>query len=135
MGDIEAESLLKRHMCERENLAKIFSFTEAEGSEIVGRVGQSGEGAEEVRRLLEQIGEMRRQWEECWEKRSGELRRSIEIGQMRGEKGQINRDLDLLLNEIDHRRKNAGNSFEQVERNAESFRDITENMAVSHCDF
>jgi len=47
------------------------------------------------------------------------------------EKGQINRDLDLLLNEIEHRRKNTGGTFEQVERNAENFRDITENMAVS----
>ena len=46
------------------------------------------------------------------------------------EKTQINRDLDLLLNEVEHRKKTTGTSFDQVEKNHESFHDISENMTV-----
>jgi len=129
----EAESLMKRHLGERESLVKLFNFTMAEGGEIVGRVSAVGgsERAGGVRRLVGRVGEMRRAWQAMWEERERALRRGVESGQIMAEKGQISRDLDLLMNEIEHRRKNTGGTFEQVERNAENFRDITENMAVS----
>jgi len=128
LGDLaETEYQLKKHLSERESFVKLFNFTVAEGDEVIGR----GLGVGDLRRLMARVGEMRKCWERMWEKKDKELRRCVESGQIMVEKGQIIRDLDLLANEVEHRRKNAGNSFEQVEKSAGNFRDITDNMTVS----
>ena len=58
------------------------------------------------------------------------FKRKLETIQIINEKSQINRDLDMLDNEVEHRRSNIGTNVEQVQRNVETFCEITENMNV-----
>lgn len=44
---------------------------------------------------------------------------------------KINRDIDVLTNEIEHRRRNMGRNLEEVQRSQEKFRDIAENLDVA----
>lgn len=129
----EIENMLKQHFAERETFIKVFNFTSTEGDDIISRVRQQdahSQASDAVRKLLNRISEIKRVWEGLWEKKEKSIKRNLETCQIMIEKNQINRDLDLLLNEIDHRKKNTGSNFEQVEKNAENFKDITENMTV-----
>ena len=112
-----AESALKHHVHERDNFHKLCNFTASEGDEIVARVRQQdahSQASEAVRQHLGRVHELKRVWEQVWERREKALRRCIETSQIVGERSQIDRDLDLLLNEIEHRKRHAGSSYEQV---------------------
>ena len=130
----EIENMLKQHYAEKDTFTKVFNFTSTEGDEIISRVRQQdahSQASDAVRKLLNRISEMKRVWEGLWDKKEKAIKRNLETCQIMIEKNQINRDLDLLLNEIEHRKKNTGSNFEQVEKNAENFKDITENMTVN----
>ena len=80
--------------------------------------------------MLQRLEEREREWENAWEDRERALGRRIEMFQLESERSQILRDIELLSNEVEKRRKNIGTNFEQVHRSIETFHDITENMNV-----
>ncbi len=43
---------------------------------------------------------------------------------------QINNDIDILSNEVNHRMQKIGNSLDQIQRSHTNFKDIAENMNV-----
>ena len=69
-------------------------------------------------------------WEHAWEERDHTLKRKLETCQIIIEKNQINRDLDLLFKEIEHRQKTEAMTYEQAQQNLKNFHDITENMSI-----
>lgn len=128
-----AETMLKQHFNERENVTKLINFTTGEGEEIVVRVRQQGAEpgtTDAVRKLLAKIEERKTQWEKAWEEREKALKRKLETFQIIIEKNQINRDIDLLFNEVENRKKNIGTTYEQAQRSLLSFNEITENMTI-----
>ena len=93
--------------------------------------GAETEAIEPIRKFLAQIEERKKAWEKAWEDRDKCIKRKLETIQILGEKSQITRDLDLLVSEVEHRKKNVGSNLEQIQRNIECFSEITDNMNVS----
>lgn len=80
--------------------------------------------------MLTRTEEHKRSWEKAWEEKQKALKRKLEHCQVMIEKNQIIRDLDLLMNEIEHRKSNIGHTYEQAQQSYNSFHDISENMNV-----
>jgi len=83
-----------------------------------------------VRKLLVKIEDEKTVWENAWRDRECKLKRKLETCQITIEKNQINRDLDLLLKEIEHRKRTEAMTYEQAQQNLKNFHDITENMSI-----
>jgi hypothetical protein len=125
--------MLKQHLSEKESVMKLISFTAGEGDDIVTRVRQQGaeaEATDAVSKLLSKTDERKRTWERAWEEREQALIRKLETCQIMIEKSQINRDLELLIKEIETRKKNVGSSYELIQRDLHNFTSISENMNV-----
>ncbi len=83
-----------------------------------------------MRKLLVKIEDQKHLWEHACKDRERKLKRKLETCQITIEKNQINRDLDLLFKEIDHRKRTEAMTYEQAQQNLKNFHDITENMSI-----
>ena len=90
------------------------------------------EATDAIRNMLLNIEELKREWERTWEEIEHMILLRIERTQIMIEKNHIERDLDLLLKEIEHRRNNLALSNDYIKQSLASFHDITENMNVSY---
>lgn len=90
------------------------------------------EATDAIRNMLLNIEELKREWERTWEDIEQMILLRIERTQIMIEKNHIERDLDLLLKEIEHRRNNLTLSNDYIKQSLASFHDITENMNVSY---
>lgn len=86
--------------------------------------------SETVRKLMKKTEGNKMSWEKGWEEKQMSLKRRLETCQIMVEKNQIDRDLDLLLNEIEHRAQNLGHNLEQAQHCLLNFYDITDNLNV-----
>lgn len=93
------------------------------------------EATETIRKALRNIDDLKQEWERSWEDTERAILNKIEFTQIMIEKNQINRDLDLLLKEVDLRRNNITLNFENIQRGLATFHNITENMDVNNLDF
>lgn len=93
------------------------------------------EATETIRKALRNIDDLKQEWERSWEDTERAILKKIEFTQIMIEKNQINRDLDLLLKEVDLRRNNITLNFENIQRGLATFHNITENMDVNNLDF
>lgn len=84
-----------------------------------------------IRKMLRSIDELKREWEHNWEEIERAILTRIDTTQIMIEKSHIERDLELLYKEIEHRRVNASLNSEQIQRSLTSFHDITENLNVN----
>jgi hypothetical protein len=87
--------------------------------------------ADQVKFILHRISDQHVNWEKLWQEKKRALRQRIETIQVLNEKSKINRDLDLLLNEVEHRKRKIGETYEEAQANLANFQDICSNMAVS----
>ncbi len=69
-------------------------------------------------------------WEKLWQEKERALRQRIETIQVLTERNKINRDLDLLFKEIEHRKRNLGETYEEAQANLANFQDLCSNVAV-----
>lgn len=92
------------------------------------------EATETIRKALRNIDDLKQEWERSWEDTERAILNKIEFTQIMIEKNQINRDLDLLLKEVDLRRNNMTLNFENIQRGLATFHNITENMDVNSLD-
>ena len=83
-----------------------------------------------MRKVLVKIDDQKRAWEQAWIERDRKLKRKLETCQLSIERNQINRDVDLLLKEIEHRKRTEAMTYEQAQQNLKNFHDITENMSI-----
>ena len=132
---IEIESLLKQHMTEREHVLKLVNFTLGEGEDLVTKIAkESAEScsgvANQIKAFLVRIDEKNRSWDQLWQQRNNALRRCIEASTTTAEKKQITRDIDLLLREVETRRKNIGSTYEEAQINLVNIQDICQNMTI-----
>ena len=88
------------------------------------------EASESIRGVLRNLEELKQEWEANWEDTERCILSKIESTQILMEKNQIDRDLDLLQKEVDHRRNNLTLTYELIQRGLATFHDITENMNV-----
>lgn len=93
--------------------------------------GAESEAIEPVRKILHQLDERRKLLLKNWDEKEKLFKRKLETIQIMNERNQINRDLDLLMQEVENRKKKIGTTVEQVQRNVETFSEITDNMNVN----
>lgn len=130
---LNAETMLKELMSEKESILKLLKFTSGEGKELIRKIGdQFAESSVScsVLKFLSKMEEHRLTWERSWSERERALIRKIETCQIIIEKSQINRDLEMLMKEIETRRKNIGTSYELIQRDLMNFASISENLNV-----
>lgn len=130
---LNAETMLKELVSEKESILKLLKFTSGEGKELIRKIGdQFAESSVScsVLKFLSKMEEHRLTWERSWSERERALIRKIETCQIIIEKSQINRDLEMLMKEIETRRKNIGTSYEMIQRDLMNFASISENLNV-----
>ena len=130
---LNAETMLKELIAEKESILKLLKFTSGEGKELIRKIGdQFAESSVNcsVLKFLSKLEEHRLTGERTWSEREKALIRKIETCQIIIEKSQINRDLEMLMKEIETRRKNIGTSYELIQRDLMNFASISENLNV-----
>lgn len=81
--------------------------------------------------MLTRTEEHKRSWERAWEEKQRALKKKLELCQIMIEKNQIYRDLEMMFNEINHKRATLGHNYELTQMNLKNYHNLTENMSVS----
>lgn len=79
---------------------------------------------------MDRINEQKIDWDRAWHQRDKAWRRKCETMQLQVEKNKIDRDLDLLLGEVNKRKRNVGTTYEEIQNDLQNFQDICQNMTV-----
>ncbi len=79
---------------------------------------------------MSKTDEKKKSWEKAWEEREKALKNKLEICQIMIEKTKIDRDLDLLFNEIENRKQTAFTSHDNVQQSINNYHVVAENMRV-----